>query len=945
MKKAKKSFEGENAPKQGSKEFFIMLLKNPIVKKKLPSDFNIEEEAAHLESLYQRIPRMSEYIFSRFVHAGGSGMVFKVFVADEPTTPLAMKIVRYKLYKKMVQNANVAQTLSAISQTELRALEIISHPHVVCLHDTIAEDQSVIAIITTFIDPPTRVDDFLHEILKHSPSAKTGLKLFSPARLDRACEFLIDRFTEIASALVHIHGLKDGKGIFHFDIKPANILIARSKSVSDPNIFIYAAVLTDMGSCIHGDLVESLKEIRVYFSLPYAHPDLRDLVHDPHSITGGLKMSANIEPKKGLAKYDLYAFGKTIQHSLAILHNAFGERCYASYGFRYLHVISCMLLDGRNLLGSEPTVSHDGLSFVNDLALHYPLQLWAKHKITSMEELLYRLKRFTREFSWNDVAPELDTWQPRRVNCVAHAPAPFTGRVAEVMNHPCVRRLKSELQLGWIREVFPGASHDRWSHCLGTFSALIGYYNSLLSDPEVPTFRIFVDKDDLSHAFVAALIHDLGQTTFGHDFEEACPSLFRHEDFTHKLLQDKRWSEITLADTIKRNWEGIKVSRIVDILKMSSNTYADERRQTDSSPRNCIDGVAADIINGPIDADKADYLLRDSIACGVPYGHGIDTRRFLQALTVSASADPHLRLAYKAKGRPAVASLLLARYQMYGAVYWHHTFRCIQAMFVHAAATAFSKAATTGIVLNECNLTSEDIKRLFYERVICRSTWKRATDALHKSPTAWKSDSLWKDPPPVVSIEPSLDFVWQFSDKATQQLVERLAQRKLYKRVFELPLGHLYEPDYTATANELSGPNRLDKAQNLQNILFEEVSNAMRNFDDEITGSASTTQVILNNLRTSEVPLVVLDFPVRVLKEYNIPKELEDPVRKYFTISISHRREREDIVSTIMKLQKNIATVRVFADPDFHELIIRYLKPEVIKKCVELTIPSLRQTE
>jgi hypothetical protein len=68
---------------------------------------------------------------------------------------------------------------------------------------------------------------------------------------------------------------------------------------------------------------------------------------------------------------------------------------------------------------------------------------------------------------------------------------------------------------------------------------------------------------------------------------------------------------------------------------------------------------------------------------------------------------------------------------------------------------------------------------------------------------------MWEDSPPAVSGEPALDFVWQFGDASTRELIEKLAQRKLYKRVFELTLGQLRkpdkEPDYTAIAHDLSG--------------------------------------------------------------------------------------------------------------------------------------------
>jgi len=66
------------------------------------------------------------------------------------------------------------------------------------------------------------LDNYLLTILeKHpDPKGKKGIHPFSPQRLDRACEFLVKRCLEIASALEHMHSL----GLFHFDVKPAKDL-------------------------------------------------------------------------------------------------------------------------------------------------------------------------------------------------------------------------------------------------------------------------------------------------------------------------------------------------------------------------------------------------------------------------------------------------------------------------------------------------------------------------------------------------------------------------------------------------------------------------------------------------------------------------------------------------------------------------------------------------
>lgn len=56
---------------------FERLLKDPLIKAELPDGFSVVEEAAHLVDLWNRAHKLRDYRFDRFVHAGGSGMVFK----------------------------------------------------------------------------------------------------------------------------------------------------------------------------------------------------------------------------------------------------------------------------------------------------------------------------------------------------------------------------------------------------------------------------------------------------------------------------------------------------------------------------------------------------------------------------------------------------------------------------------------------------------------------------------------------------------------------------------------------------------------------------------------------------------------------------------------------------------------------------------------------------
>jgi serine/threonine protein kinase len=910
---------------------FDDLLRHPKASGPLPSDFSVEKEAEHIVKLWERSPDLQGYKFIEFVSSGGSGMVFKVqrigLIPFE-----AMKIARRRLVDKTDLPTGAAEGLSPVSESELSALEQISHPNVVRLFKTINIGGSVVAISTSFVEEPANLDDYLRVTLEKAP--KKGPHPFSPVRLENACIFLLERCQEIASALAHMHSMQ----MFHFDLKPANILVSKASKI---------AMLTDMGSCVHARRLAPGEKMRVHFTWTYAHPELQDTIHNPASISGGgLKASSEVGNEQ-LAKYDLYAFGKTLQQSLAVLDAEFEERCYSSYSFRFLHLIACLLLDGHNSpasLDSHSRISSkDGLAFVSDCALNYPARLFAEHKIATAAELVERLRRHSREYSWSASVPEMDAWQADFINTGTDRNAPFTKRVKAIFNHPAVRRLKLEPQLGWASEVYPSATHTRWAHTLGAFDSLVSMYTALLADPEVPTLRVLADRIDIEHALVAVTLHDLGQTAFGHDWEATSP-FPNHEAFVPRLLDEPMWGK-ALRTAIKDVWPSIDISRVLNILRIPTTAIGTRSQPTGEGRP--IDGVASDLINGAIDADKLDYLFRDSVACGVPYGMGMDRDRLVRALTVSAHAGAdggcRLALAYKGKGRPAVESMLVARYQMYLAVYWHHAVRVIHAMFGHAVIATFTNKGSNDLY-RKATLSTGQINELFYYRIVCRQQWAMAITTVFGRRAA--PQFLNEEPPPTVAADATLEFVWRFAEDPIRALLARQAIRDLYKRVFDFRLGDLGErADYSGMRIEFIGNDRIRHAREIQKQLLEKIDSRTREHGVKATTqSESAARQRLQELTQVSMPLIVIDFPTRGLpSESNFPVEIGDPHRKYFGMQPHAETHGATVFGEVRQLQIRNAAVRVFAADELHELVVRYLNAEDVRACVGESISVLKR--
>ena len=139
--------------------------------------------------------------------------------------------------------------------------------------------------------------------------------------------------------------------------------------------------------------------------------------------------------------------------------------------------------------------------------------------------------------------------------------------------------------------------------------------------------------------------------------------LFRsHEAFAAEFLKPHR----ELAQVLRNEWQ-IDPAEVLDVLEP----------QTDSQPLRLMRSV----LSGPIDIDKMDYLDRDSLHCGVPYGRHFDKQRLIQSLLVNEAGDG---LALSAKGKTAAELMVFARYVMFSEVYWHHAVRSATAMFARS---------------------------------------------------------------------------------------------------------------------------------------------------------------------------------------------------------------------------------------------------------------------
>src|SRR5262245_32751545 len=257
--------------------------------------------------------------------------------------------------------------------------------------------------------------------------------------------------------------------------------------------------------------------------------------------------------------------------------------------------------------------------------------------------------------------PELRALDSRKslVRIPHECDVPLTDRVRQLLDAPEMRRLARISQLGLVALVYPGACHSRLEHSLGVYRNALMYLKQLAAGER---FAAIVRPEDGQTFIAAALLHDLGHWPFCHAIEDmALPGVPTHELFANSFLLEGE-----IADTLRDDWN----VQPRDVTALLSEKPRDKRQR-----------ILQSLISGPIDIDKMDYLVRDSLHAGVPYGRNFDQQRLIGSLCLNQAGDG---LAISHKGRTAAEMLVFARYVMFSEAYWHHAVRSATAMLQRA---------------------------------------------------------------------------------------------------------------------------------------------------------------------------------------------------------------------------------------------------------------------
>lgn len=450
-------------------------------------------------------------------------------------------------------------------------------------------------------------------------------------------------FEKLISQICSATEYFNSEGVFHTDIKSDNIRLSESDNnfvILDFGFARYLKKAKGLDSDENYWEKSNLKHIKVYPD--YESFNLRSL-------------------KDRYSKVDMFQFCSLMLDILDEFKDVYGNNRYS--GIKSVLKKGCGDLSERY---KDMKSLYDGL----------------KHNfiIETSWKLQYKLGEY--------MSPPKDGKFYTHIVIPEHTLVLITKELDSIIKTKDFQHLRGVKQLGPTIFVFPGANHTRFEHSLGAYHLSMRYLEKLVPQAE---FRKFCDPIDetIKLTALSALLHDIGHYPYSHWIEEIKyifpngEELDSHEQRGCAIINKGRIGKII------EKW-GFD-NEVINLLIGNKDFPLKETKEY----------TIRSIIDSQIDVDKLDYLIRDSIHCGVSYGRSIDIEILLSNLTIDRNTR---KIGLTSKGRTTFNAIIDARNNMYEGVYWHKTVRSCEAMF----------------------------KRFFYEFLIETKVSKSAVDNLFK---------------------------------------------------------------------------------------------------------------------------------------------------------------------------------------------------------------------
>ena len=244
----------------------------------------------------------------------------------------------------------------------------------------------------------------------------------------------------------------------------------------------------------------------------------------------------------------------------------------------------------------------------------------------------------------------------------------------KIIDTPIFQRLRRIRQLSGAHLIYPGAQHTRFEHSLGVMhmASMAGH---------VLYEKGIVSSDNIQNLRFAGLLHDIGHGPFSHLFEELLQKRkMSHEDIGRDIILKTQIGDLIYANGFNKKF-------------ITELAFGDSKFQ-----------FMNEIISGALSADIMDYLLRDGYFTGAEHAK-IDHNRLTYSLDVYKN-----KLALEKSALVNFETMMISRYQMFKAVYFHKTVRAGEVMLLESMYLAEEELGLSSTSLNEyLKLTDEVI--------------------------------------------------------------------------------------------------------------------------------------------------------------------------------------------------------------------------------------------
>ena len=248
-----------------------------------------------------------------------------------------------------------------------------------------------------------------------------------------------------------------------------------------------------------------------------------------------------------------------------------------------------------------------------------------------------------------------------------------------LLDLPLFQRLRQIHQTSLVSYVFPGCSHTRFEHTLGVIQQA-----QKLIDAVNKQYRSDEQKfasGAIGNIRLAALFHDCCHSCFSHiseDLYESCPDMTAfydsgefpmchpHEAFSALILKSD-----VMKDYLRQIEEHYDIHLDADIaadMIVGKPANGDKKKFYETQ-----------VINGPFDADKLDYIFRDAHYSGIPVGLDLD-RLWSSCMVEKTETGEHVLTLHQASVAP-LEQILFSKINLFSIVYQHPKVRAAEKMF------------------------------------------------------------------------------------------------------------------------------------------------------------------------------------------------------------------------------------------------------------------------